>query len=76
MAQLVDLARYVSLGEAQIAKSYLGAHGITAFVPDEHLAGNFDLSGIMTSGVRLQVLESDLPRALELLEQAENPSDF
>lgn len=67
MSRLVDLARYSSLGEAQVAKSYLAAQGIEAFVPDEHLVGNFDCLGIMTSGVRLQVLESDLAPAREFL---------
>lgn len=66
-ARLVTVATYSGALEAQIGRSNLAAHGIRAFIADEHLSTlNPHYMGAAL-GIRLQVLHADLERAAEIL---------
>jgi len=66
--ELVTIAKFFSLGEAKLAQGKLSSEGISAFVCDEHThAINWHM-GAAFGGIRLQVPDSQLVRALEVLE--------
>jgi hypothetical protein len=66
-APLVTVATYSAAFEAQIARSALAAHGVRAFIADEHLTTlNPHYMGAAL-GIRLQVHHPDLERAAEIL---------
>jgi len=61
---LVLLKRVISHGEAVITKSFLESHDIPV-----HLMDNDDvLNYVGFSGIRIMVLESDVQKAITLLE--------
>jgi DNA-directed RNA polymerase subunit RPC12/RpoP len=62
---LVTLLTFGSAVEAHLAKGRLEMEGIESFVADEYAAATFGLS--QTDGIRLQVRESDMGRALEIM---------
>lgn len=66
--ELVTIARFFSLGEAKVAQGKLSSEGISVFVCDEHMhAINWHM-GAAFGGIRLQVPERQLVRALEILD--------
>src|SRR5208337_3184034 len=65
---LVTIAKFYSLGEAKLAQGKLSSEGISAFVCDEHMhAINWHM-GAAFGGIRLQVRDSQVVRALEVLD--------
>ena len=65
--ELITIAKFFSLGEAKLAQGKLSSEGISAFVCDEHThAINWHM-GAAFGGIRLQVPDSQLVRALEVL---------
>ncbi|WP_444908981.1 putative signal transducing protein [Microbulbifer sp. TRSA005] len=66
---LVTVARFSFPYEAQIAKARLESEGISAFIADEHTVNMQWLYSNAMGGVRLQVSESDLDKAHEILKQ-------
>ena len=65
---LVTIGRFFSLGEAKLAQGKLSSEGISAFVCDEHMhAINWHM-GAAFGGIRLQVRDSQVVRALEVLD--------
>jgi len=66
--EMVTIAKFVTLGEAKLAQGKLASEGISAFVCDEHMhAINWHMGGAF-GGLRLQVPERQVIRALEILE--------
>ena len=66
--ELVTIAKFFSLGEAKLAQGKLSSEGISAFLCDEHThAINWHM-GAAFGGIRLQVPDSQVIRALEVLE--------
>jgi hypothetical protein len=66
--EMVTIANFVSLGEAKLAQGKLASEGISAFVCDEHMhAINWHMGGAF-GGIRLQVSDRQVVRALEVLE--------
>jgi len=66
--ELVTIAKFFSLGEAKLAQGKLSSEGISAFLCDEHThAINWHM-GAAFGGIRLQVPDSQVVRALEVLE--------
>ena len=66
--ELVTIAKFYSLGEAKLAQGKLASEGISAFLCDEHMhAINWHM-GAAFGGIRLQVPDSQVVRALEVLE--------
>jgi len=64
----VTIAKFYSLGEAKLAQGKLSSEGISAFLCDEHThAINWHMGGAF-GGIRLQVPDSQVVRALEVLE--------
>jgi Putative prokaryotic signal transducing protein len=75
--ELVTIAKFFSLGEAKLAQGKLSSEGISAFLCDEHThAINWHM-GAAFGGIRLQVPDSQLVRALEVLEnfQPDEPGE-
>jgi hypothetical protein len=68
LEELVTITKFLSLGEAKLAQGKLVSVGISAFVCDENMhAMNWHM-GMALGGIRLQVPDSQVVRALEVLE--------
>ena len=66
--ELVTIAKFYSLGEAKLAQGKLISEDISAFVCDENMhAINWHMGGAF-GGLRLQVPDSQVVRALEILD--------
>src|SRR5664279_316634 len=64
----VTIAKFLTLGEAKLAQGKLISAGISAFVCDENMhAMNWHM-GMALGGIRLQVPDSQVVRALEILD--------
>src|ERR1700761_3697856 len=71
LEELVTISKFLSLGEAKLAQGKLVSAGITAFVCDENMhAMNWHM-GMALGGIRLQVPDSQVVRALEVLDDFE-----
>jgi len=66
--ELVTIAKFFSLGEAKLVQGKLSSEGISVFLCDEHThAINWHM-GAAFGGIRLQVPDSQVIRALEILD--------
>jgi len=71
LEELVTISKFISLGEAKLAQGKLVSAGISAFVCDENMhALNWHI-GMALGGIRLQVPDSQVVRALEVLDDFE-----
>jgi hypothetical protein len=68
MDELVTIASFTDVAEAQLARERLELEGIRAFVVDGQTAGVMPYLTSSTGGVRVQVQPADLERAREVLE--------
>ena len=64
--ELITIAKFHTMGEAKLAQGKLNSVGIAARVRDENMV-NLHL-GIAVGGIRLQVPDSQVVRALEVLD--------
>jgi rubredoxin len=64
--ELITIAKFHNMGEAKLAQGKLNSAGIAARVGDENMV-NLHL-GIVVGGIRLQVPDSQVVRALEVLD--------
>jgi hypothetical protein len=67
MEELVTVAAYPDVAEAELAKERLQLEGIQAFVVDAQTAGVMPFLASSTGGVRVQVDAEDAARAREIL---------
>lgn len=74
--QLVTIAQYRDLPSAGLAQSILESEGITCFLDNQYMVGINWLYSNALGGVKLKVAESDAEKALRLLEDHEEPSQF
>lgn len=75
LEELVTISKFLSLGEAKLAQGKLVSAGISAFVCDENMhAMNWHM-GMALGGIRLQVPDSQVVRALEVLDDFEPQED-
>jgi Putative prokaryotic signal transducing protein len=65
---LRTLQSYANLYEAELVRGLLESHGVPVFLADENMARV--ASDVRLEWVRLQVRESDLPDARQILEMA------
>jgi len=77
--EMITIAKFLTLGEAKVAQGKLVSEGIDAFVCDENMhAINWHM-GMAFGGIRLQVPDPQVVRALEVLEgfepEAARPED-
>lgn len=71
LEELVTISKFLNLGEAKLAQGKLVSAGISAFVCDENMhAMNWHM-GMALGGIRLQVPDSQVVRALEILDDFE-----
>ena len=71
LEELITITKFLSLGEAKLAQGKLVSAGISAFVCDENMhAMNWHM-GMALGGIRLQVPDSQVVRALEVLDDFE-----
>jgi hypothetical protein len=68
MDELVTVASFADVAEAELAKERLELEGVRAFVMGAQTAGVMPYLTSSTGGVRLQVAPEDLERAREILE--------
>src|SRR5579864_3501101 len=69
--ELITISKFFTLGEAKLAQGKLVCAGISAFVCDENMhAMNWHM-GMALGGIRLQVPDSRVVRALEVLDDFE-----
>jgi hypothetical protein len=69
--ELITISKFFTLGEAKLAQGKLVAAGVSAFVCDENMhALNWHI-GMALGGIRLQVPDSQVVRALEVLDDFE-----
>jgi rubredoxin len=74
LEELVTISKFLNLGEAKLAQGKLVSAGISAFVCDENMhALNWHI-GMALGGIRLQVPDSQVVRALEVLDDFEPDS--
>ncbi|RNI32009.1 DUF2007 domain-containing protein [Rufibacter immobilis] len=66
---LVLLSTYSSPIDAHLAKNKLESEGILSFLFDENLVSINPLFNITVGGIKLKVLESDAPKAWEVLQR-------
>jgi hypothetical protein len=69
---LVEIARFLDVREAQIARSALQASGLNAVLMDEYRAQNIWMEQLAIGGVRLFVPEADAEGASSFLDQIRN----
>jgi hypothetical protein len=67
MDELITVASFADVAEAELAKERLGLEGIRAFVIGAQTAGVMPYLTGPTGGVRVQVEPKDLERAKEIL---------
>lgn len=73
--ELVTIANFLNLGEAKLAQGKLVSAGVSAFVCDENMhAMNWHI-GMALGGIRLQVPDSQVVRAMEVLDDFE-PEEY
>ena len=71
LEELITISKFFTLGEAKLAQGKLVSAGISAFVCDENMhALNWHI-GMALGGIRLQVPDSQVVRALEVLDDFE-----
>jgi Putative prokaryotic signal transducing protein len=78
LEELITISKFFTLGEAKLAQGKLVSAGISAFVCDENMhALNWHI-GMALGGIRLQVPDSQVVRALEVLDdfEPEDPGVF
>ncbi|WP_159397836.1 DUF2007 domain-containing protein [Sorangium cellulosum] len=73
--RLITVATYSEAMEAQMGRSALIAHGIRAFIADEHVSTLTPHYIGRALGIRLQVPHSDLERATEILKSPHSDED-
>ncbi|GAB4352492.1 MAG: hypothetical protein Kow006_17070 [Gammaproteobacteria bacterium] len=64
---MITIATFDTMPDAHIALGRLRAEGIDARLADEHLVQTDWLYAIAVGGIKLQVAESEVPRAREIL---------
>jgi hypothetical protein len=67
MDDLVTVASFADVPEAELARERLELEGIAAFVIDAQTAGVMPYLTSATGGVRVQVRPTDIERAREIL---------
>ena len=67
------VGRYSTPIEAEMARNRLEAEGVRAFLADAHSIGWLWHLGTALQGIKVLVAESDLPRAVEILESVGRP---
>ena len=72
---LVTIAKFTTLGEAKVAQGKLSSEGISVFLCDEHIHAMGWHMGMAMGGIRLQVPDSQVVRALEVLDGFELVED-
>lgn len=63
----MTVARFARLEEALVARGVLESAGIECFLADENMMNIAGPHGLVLGGARLQVLDSDVEAARELL---------
>jgi len=75
---LVAIASFENLSQAEVARSVLGAEGISVVIRDEPLASLLPPLAMANGGLTLLVAEEDAERAREVLatpDSAEEPKE-
>lgn len=71
MDKIIEIARYLEPGEVDTLRSLLEAEGIPFFLKDE--ISNQVLGYANIGGIKLEVLEKDAPRVMEIMKEGGYP---
>lgn len=74
--KLITIATFSQAIEAHVSKTKLESEGIICFIADENIVNMNWFYSNAVGGVKLQVKESDVKRALEILHQKPISVDF
>jgi len=69
MAKLVTIAAFHDPIQAHLSRMRLETNGITSFLADEYIVSIQPFYSSAVGGVRLQVRDTDVTRALEILNE-------
>ncbi len=72
LGRFITVETYQNAMQAHLAKNHLEAAGIRCVLADEHSVSNLWHLSIAIGGIKLQVAESDLERAEEVLDALEH----
>ena len=72
LGRFITVETYMNPMQAHMAKNHLEAAGIRGVLADEHAVSNFWQLSNAIGGIKLQVAESDLERAEEVLDALEH----
>ena len=75
MSQLITIKTFTYPHEAYIIRGKLDSEGIETFLKDEMTVQVNNFYSNAVGGVKLQVLEQDVARALEIIGESEIPDD-
>ena len=66
---MITIATFGRQQDADVARSRIEAAGISVFTPDEAVGGFLGYEAPIVAGVRLQVADTDVQRATEILQE-------
>ena len=66
--RLITIATFNNVTKAHLARMKLDMEGIECVMQDENIVAIYNLYNNFVGGVKLQVRESDVPRAMEILQ--------
>jgi hypothetical protein len=69
--ELITIASFASVLEAELARGYLQSHGIDVFLADENIGRIANHLYPIVGGIKLQVSRKDVDRARALLTSPE-----
>ncbi len=75
MDTLVTLMSFAEPTEMAVPKSFLESEGIECFIQDELISQIYPWASSALGGIKLQVRESDLPQAVEIMKRGGFLSD-
>ena len=70
--KLITLQTFESPIDAHLLKSTLESEGITCVIFDENVVGLNPLYNVAVGGIKLKVVETDITKAIEILEATTN----
>ena len=70
--KIVTIAKFEDVMKAELAVQLLADHDIKAILDGKNFAGMYSGLGVDLFNVKLQVLESDAEKAIEILDRAES----
>ncbi len=72
---LITIKQYAYDMEAQLIKAKLESEGVGVFLLDEHRSSASPVHHFASGGVKLQVMEKDVEKALKIIQESEDTTE-